>query len=116
MVPVMHAGAEPLNMMAREIRKLDSGVRVELAFLEFMSPSLPEVALSLHQAGITEARLLPVFLGGAGHVLRDLPGLIETCKANCAGLDITELQPVGQQAPVIGRHRPGCGRLALGRG
>ncbi len=93
--------ADPLREIAKEILALSPDARVELAFLEFMEPSLPAVAEKLHGSGVRAARLVPVFLGGAGHVLRDLPGLLDHCRAQFPELEIQAQPPVGQSLEVI---------------
>jgi sirohydrochlorin cobaltochelatase len=93
--------ADPLQVISKEISLLSPSVSVELAFLEFMEPSLSQVAARLHAAGHTNARLVPVFLGGAGHVLRDLPGLVEECRALYPQLKIEAQPAVGQSIEVI---------------
>jgi sirohydrochlorin cobaltochelatase len=93
--------AGPLRAIAMEILATSPGTRVELAFLEFMEPTLPVLADRLSADGVQLARLVPVFLGGAGHVLRDLPGLIDICQAKYPGLRINAQVAVGQSAEVI---------------
>ncbi len=93
--------ADPLREIAKEILMLSPSAKVELAFLEFMEPSLPELVAKLHVRGTKSARLVPIFLGGAGHVLRDLPGLLEFCRAQFPGLTIDAQVPVGQRIEVI---------------
>src|SRR4051812_9432073 len=52
-------------------------VRVSLAFLELMTPRLPELMAELSADGVTEVTVVPVFLGQGGHVLRDLPLMLD---------------------------------------
>jgi sirohydrochlorin cobaltochelatase len=87
------------------------GVRVELAFLELMSPSLLELADRLNAEGLTQLRLVPVFLGGAGHVLRDLPGLMAQCATAFPALHMELAPSVGQEPEVI----DAIARVALGK-
>ncbi len=93
--------ADPLREIAKEILALSPSTTVELAFLEFMEPSLSTLAAKLDASGVKTARLVPVFLGGAGHVLRDLPGLLESCRAQFPELQIEAQAPVGQRIEVI---------------
>jgi sirohydrochlorin cobaltochelatase len=93
--------ADPLHQIASEIMVLSPNAKVELAFLEFMEPTLPELVSQLNRVGVKSARLIPVFLGGSGHVLRDLPGLIGTCQSQFPGVAITAQSAVGQNIEVI---------------
>ena len=54
---------------------------VRLAFLELMSPRLPEALAGLVQEGCGKVSLVPVFFGQGGHVLRDLPLLVDELRA-----------------------------------
>lgn len=93
--------ADPLRRVAERIRSQQPGLAVELAFLELMSPDLASVAENLHGQGVEELRILPVFLGGSGHVLRDLPPLVSACQARFPTLRIRVGESVGQQDAVI---------------
>jgi sirohydrochlorin cobaltochelatase len=93
--------ADPLREIAKEILALSPNANVELAFLEFMEPSLLTLAARLNASEVKAARLVPVFLGGAGHVLRDLPGLLENCHTQFPELKIDARAPVGQRIEVI---------------
>ena len=77
------------------------GTVVSLAFLELMSPRLPEAVASLVQDGCGKVSLVPVFLGQGGHVLRDLPLLVDELRSTHPGLDITVAPAVGEDAAVL---------------
>jgi sirohydrochlorin cobaltochelatase len=53
---------------------------VELAFLEFMAPSLGSAVTDLVAAGIARITVVPLFLGQGGHLKEDLPRLIEAIR------------------------------------
>ena len=88
--------ARPFEHLADTLRK--SG-RVELAFLEFMQPSLEEAIAKLAREGVQEVRVVPVFLGQGGHVKEDLPKLV--AKAQQKGLNIRLDPAIGEQPSVI---------------
>lgn len=54
-------------------------VAVSLAFLELMTPSLPDEVAALAARGVCEITVVPIFLGQGGHLLRDLPKLSTKC-------------------------------------
>ncbi|MFZ6687150.1 sirohydrochlorin chelatase [Undibacterium sp. SXout11W] len=85
---------------------------VELAFLEFMTPSLPELVSDMVAKGIQKITVSPIFLGQGGHVLRDLPILIEQLKTQHAELDIHLATAVGEQESVLLAIRDYCVSLA----
>lgn len=72
------AWAAPFEALMVRVRAQQPGALLGLGFLELMSPGLPEAVEQLVGAGATRIELLPLFLGGAGHVQRDLaPQLAE---------------------------------------
>jgi sirohydrochlorin cobaltochelatase len=74
---------------------------VSLAFLELMSPRLPEAMARLVQNGCEKVSLVPVFLGQGGHVLRDLPLLVDELRGTYPGLEISVAPAVGEDAAVL---------------
>ena len=69
--------ALPFEDVARRIRERETGVVVELSFLEFMLPTLREGGQRLAEAGCTQIDVVPLFLGAGGHVRKDLPELLQ---------------------------------------
>ena len=69
--------ALPFEDVARRIRERESGLRVELAFLEFMEPSLLVAGQRLAELGCERVDVVPLFLGAGGHVRKDLPALLQ---------------------------------------
>jgi sirohydrochlorin cobaltochelatase len=74
---------------------------VELAFLELMEPRLPAVVAQLVERGCTEVSVVPVFLGQGGHVLRDLPPMIESLRTEYPNLSIHVSDAVGESPAVL---------------
>lgn len=74
---------------------------VHLAYLELMTPQLPETVEALVAGGCSELTVVPVFLGQGGHVLRDLPLLITDLRAQYPSLDIKVADAVGENPAVL---------------
>lgn len=68
--------AEPFEAVVRRAQAGDPGVEVRLAFLELMTPSLPDAGAALAQAGCERVDIVPLFLGAGGHVRKDIPALV----------------------------------------
>mgnify|MGYP001194047273 CR=1 FL=1 len=73
--------ALPFQDIARRVREQRPGLSVELAFLEFMAPTLPDAGARLAASGSTQVDVLPLFLGAGGHVRKDLPALMDELAA-----------------------------------
>lgn len=100
--------AAPFERLRDTIRNRQPDLRVELAFLEFMSPSLPQIAVSMAADGITDITLVPVFLGQGGHVLRDLPLLLEEIHQQAPALQIALQPAVGESESVVAAMADYC--------
>ena len=92
--------AAPFEAVAAQVSAQRPGVPVRLAFLEFMTPTLPEAGADLAAQGCTRVQVLPMFLGAGGHVRKDLPLLIEALAAAHPGLGVQLLPAVGEIASV----------------
>ena len=67
--------AQPFESVRDRLRA--SGMSVELAFLEIMSPSLEEAAARLTEKGAETVVIVPLFLAQGAHLKRDLPAMVE---------------------------------------
>jgi sirohydrochlorin cobaltochelatase len=76
-------------------------VRVELAFLELMTPRLPDLVADLVAAGVMDITVVPVFLGQGGHVLRDLPLMLDQLHIDFPQARIAAVEAVGENASVL---------------
>jgi len=88
--------AAPFEAVAAQVRAQRPGVLVRLAFLEFMSPTLPQAGAALAAAGCTQLQVLPMFLGAGGHVRKDLPLLIASLRSAHPGLQVSLHPAVGE--------------------
>lgn len=93
--------AAPFERLRDLTRARRPGVRVELAFLELMSPRLPEVVAALTADGIADITVVPVFLGQGGHVLRDLPLIVDELRAAHPQAAIKVVEAAGENAAVL---------------
>ena len=74
---------------------------VRLAFLELMTPQLPDTVAALVADGCSDVTIVPVFLGQGGHVLRDLPLLITELRTQHPALVIKVAAAVGENPAVL---------------
>ena len=93
--------AAPFQRLQQMTQAQITNVYVELAFLEFMTPSLPDLVDTLLKKGVTEITVSPIFLGQGGHVLRDLPEMINTIKDKYPELVLSQVTAVGESEMVL---------------
>ena len=74
---------------------------VALAFLDLMAPGLPELVPQLVQSGCEEVTVVPVFFGQAGHLLRDLPLIVEKLQQEHPRLILKIAAAVGEDPKVL---------------
>jgi len=93
--------AAPFEQLRDMVAARASDVDVSLAFLELMSPRLPEQVASLVAQGIDDVTVVPVFLGQGGHVLRDLPLILDEMRQAHPGVSIRAVGAVGEDPTVL---------------
>ena len=93
--------AEPFEAVARSVREREPQRVVQLAFLEFMAPSLLDAGSALARAGCTFVDVVPLFLGAGGHVRKDLPGLLSELAAQYPQVSWQLRTAIGEVPSVI---------------
>ena len=95
--------AEPFERLADKLRAARGATAgpVSLAFLELMTPDLPAAIAEQVAGGCVEITVVPVFFGQGGHVRRDLPNVIDVCRATHPGVEIRCAVAVGEDDVVL---------------
>lgn len=93
--------AEPFQRLQSLLQPRMPGVEVSLAFLELMSPRLPDLVAELNRRGCSDITVVPVFFGQGGHVLRDLPAMIEQLRKEYPALTLHVAKAVGEDDAVL---------------
>ena len=107
------AWRRPFDAIASAIKLAQPQVTVEIAFLELMEPRLPQVAQDLYHRGYTQLLLIPVFLSQSGHVMRDLPAIVNQIVASHPGLVMSVGLAIGEDESVINAIASACLERAL---
>lgn len=85
------------DLLARDL----SPDHVIVAFLQFGEPKLPEAIASLIDRGANRIIVLPFFLATGGHLLRDLPELVEKIRCDHPRVDIRLAPVLGEDPGVV---------------
>lgn len=93
--------ASPFESVARRVGQLAPERHVQLAFLEFMTPTLLDAGRALAAAGCTRVDVVPLFLGAGGHVRKDLPELLALLAAEHPAVDWRLQRTIGEDDAVI---------------
>jgi sirohydrochlorin cobaltochelatase len=100
--------AAPFERLRDLVQARAPDVAVSLAFLELMEPRLPAQVAALVGQGIGDITVVPVFLGQGGHVLRDLPLLLDELRAAHPGLRLQAVGAVGEDPLVLAAMTDYC--------
>lgn len=82
--------------------------KVTLAFLELMTPTLPDEVAALVADGVRDVAVVPVFLGQGGHLLRDLPQLMDGLRATYPEVRFSTVPAVGEDPDVLAAMAAYC--------
>jgi sirohydrochlorin cobaltochelatase len=93
--------ADPLLQLKQRLEARAPALRVELAFLELMTPDLPRAAATLVAHGCTSICVVPIFLGQGGHVRRDLGALLQVLREAHPDIEVRSTPAVGEDAAVL---------------
>jgi sirohydrochlorin cobaltochelatase len=73
--------ANPMRRVCAAVRAQSPGLRVELAFLEFMTPTLAECTELLLAEDCGRIVVVPMFIAQGGHLKSDVPLLLDALRA-----------------------------------
>lgn len=96
------AWRQPIEAIRAAMVARDSAARVELGFLDFLSPSLPEAIDRLADEGVRTIVIVPIFMAQSGHTKRDLPVMLEAARVRHPGIAISVATPIGEASQVVG--------------
>ena len=93
--------AEPFRRIVTRLDQKQPGIRVELAFLELMQPTLASAVAGLAAEGIGHITVVPLFLAQGGHLKEDLPRLLDDIRGHYPSLRIDVTQAIGDSEDLI---------------
>lgn len=91
----------PFERLAAVLARDLGGERVRMAYMEFASPSLADVAAEAARDGITRLSVLPLFMAGGGHVDHDIPVLAREVESRHAGMAVEVAGAIGEEPRVV---------------
>ena len=105
---------EPFLRVAEQVRADAPDLKVELAYLEHLSPSLADALRMLAGAGARSIRVVPLFFGRGGHLREDVPRLVATIATELPEVTIEVTLPAGDDETVQRCLAAYCMRAARG--
>ena len=96
--PLWH---QPMLKVAARIQDIAPQSLVRCAYLELTSPDLPTTVQELSALGVTQVRIVPMFLGVGRHAREDLPQLVAQLRADHPHLHLDLQAAVGEDERLV---------------
>lgn len=93
--------AGPMRRVRERLLDIAPETRVELAFMEFMNPTLDEAVDAAVAGGARAVTVVPMFLAQGGHLKRDVPLLVDAARRRHAGTSFTLAPAIGEDEGVL---------------
>jgi len=92
---------EPFDRLVQIWQEKHPDCLAKVAFLELMTPSLPECVDSFVKEGVTDVCVIPVFFGQGGHLRKDLPVILDECRTKFPQINLSTSPAVGESESVL---------------
>ena len=93
--------ARPFEAIRERIRAKRPEYRIELAYLELMSPSLEDAIAALVAEGAPCISVFPLFMAQGGHLKQDLPRILDAIRATYPKIPIGLESAIGEVPEVL---------------
>jgi sirohydrochlorin cobaltochelatase len=91
--------ARPFERVRDALRS--AGSRVELAYLELMTPTLEGAARALAAEGVKAVTIVPLFLAQGKHLKRELPERVAALRRDHADMEFRITSALGEDPEII---------------
>jgi sirohydrochlorin cobaltochelatase len=75
--------------------------KIRLAYMEFVTPTLADMAEEAMRDGVQQLKILPLFMAGGAHVDRDIPVQVTAVQGRFPSLDLSVLPPIGEHPRLV---------------
>lgn len=93
--------AAPVHALAQTICAAQPNILVRCAYLELMTPDLPQAVAQLAQLGARNIKIAPLFIGMGKHARTDLPLLMQRAYQSVPGIHLQLLPSIGENPELI---------------
>ncbi len=93
--------AAPFGVIQKQLQAARPDVQIEVAFLEFMEPSLESAVAQSAARGVRRIVLVPLFMGQGGHLKRDLPLLVEEMRRRQPRIEFQVMPAIGDAPEIL---------------
>ena len=93
--------AAPFNVIKQQLQAARPEVQVELAFQDFMTPTLDEAVACAAAQGAKRVLLVPLFMAQGGHLKQDLPRLVGKIREQHPQLELRVAPAIGDAPEIL---------------
>jgi len=93
--------AAPFGIIQRQLQAARPEVQVELAFQDFMTPTLDAAVAQAAARGAKRAVLVPLFMAQGGHLKQDLPLLVGKIREQHPQLELQLMPAIGDVPEIL---------------
>ena len=93
--------ARPFEAIRESVRSQRPEWRIELAYLEMMSPTLEEAIETLVADGAPCVSIFPLFMAQGGHLKGDLPRILDAIRARYPKIPIALESAIGEVPEIL---------------
>lgn len=93
--------ANPMRRVQVVVRHRMPDIPVELAFLEFMTPTLPDCAAQLIRQGVGKIVVMPMFIARGGHLKKETPEMLAMLRSTYPEVEFLLGEAIGESETVV---------------
>ena len=93
--------AAPFGVIQRQLQAARPEVQVELAFQDFMTPTLDAAVAQAVARGARRIVLVPLFMAQGGHLKQDLPLLVGKIRERHPQLELQLMPAIGDVPEIL---------------
>ncbi len=93
--------AAPFNIIKQQLQAARPQLQIELAFQDFMSPTLEQAAAHAAARGVKRAVLVPLFMAQGGHLKQDLPRMVGKIREQHPQLELQVMSAIGDAPEIL---------------
>jgi sirohydrochlorin cobaltochelatase len=93
--------ARPFEAIRERVRAKRPEYRMELAYLELMSPTLEEAIATLVAQGALCISVFPLFMAQGGHLKQDLPRILDAIRESYPKIPIVLESAIGEVPEIL---------------
>jgi sirohydrochlorin cobaltochelatase len=93
--------AVPFGIIKKQVQAARPEVQVELAFQDFMTPTLEAAAAQAAAQGARRIVVVPLFMAQGGHLKQDLPRMVGKLREQHPQLEFRVMAAIGDVPEVL---------------